>query len=226
MADAGPAADPPAPGPRRVLLVRHGEAEHNATKNWKLVDPALTERGRGQAQQLQGHELLRQADVVIVSPLRRALQTALLVYGADAAARLCELSPLCAERYCHVCDVGRPKSEIVVDTPEIAAWRGFQELPESWMHPRGDRKRWRVGRLALFRAFLRARPEAVVVVIGHGEFFWGLTRGRNMANCEVFDLPVDHLQEPPAPAAGGAAPATDAPPRQDPAPAQAPEPSG
>ena len=68
--------------PRRVLFVRHGQGAHNASiKNWKLIDPPLNEVGLAQAAKLcetlkAGEIKPREFDVVCVSPLTRAMQTA------------------------------------------------------------------------------------------------------------------------------------------------------
>jgi broad specificity phosphatase PhoE len=66
----------------QIHLVRHAEAVHNATKDKNIVDPPLTEYG------VQQSLLLRQTfphhdkvGVVLTSPLRRGIQTALGGFG-------------------------------------------------------------------------------------------------------------------------------------------------
>ena len=70
---------------RTFSFARHGEARHNEfirdgrdTEGRALLDPALTEAGEAQARQLA--EALRpperQFDIIVTSPLCRALQTA------------------------------------------------------------------------------------------------------------------------------------------------------
>ena len=66
-------------GPTRVLLLRHGQSEANATKR-DLPDPLLTDLGRAQAAAWKGAIGRFGAECVLVSPLRRAIQTALLAY--------------------------------------------------------------------------------------------------------------------------------------------------
>merc|ERR1712224_489287 len=66
---------------QRVVLVRHGEGEHNATRNYKLIDPHLTEKGIIQARSLSGHPLFNGVELIVVSPLTRAVQTALEAFG-------------------------------------------------------------------------------------------------------------------------------------------------
>lgn len=172
---------------RKILLVRHGEGFHNANRDWRLSDPRLTERGLAQARTLRDDPRLVDAELVVVSPLARALQTAMEIFGEGPSKGHFVVSPLHSERNAARCDRGRPKTEIVADFPGIQAWEGFAELPENWMHPRSDAKKWRKERLPAFRAWLEARPEQHVVVVGHGEFFRGLC-GKHMDNCEVFDL--------------------------------------
>jgi probable phosphoglycerate mutase len=58
-----------------MLLVRHGQSEWNALGRWQgKADPALTELGRLQAAHAAGR--VGAVDVVVASPLLRALDTA------------------------------------------------------------------------------------------------------------------------------------------------------
>ena len=66
-------------GPSRVLLLRHGQSETNATQR-DMPDPPLTKLGRVQASAWKGAIGRFGAEAVLVSPLRRALETALLAY--------------------------------------------------------------------------------------------------------------------------------------------------
>ena len=62
----------------KVYLVRHGENLANITKefSYKLVDYALTEKGRVQAQQTADYLASQNIDEIFSSPLKRATQTA------------------------------------------------------------------------------------------------------------------------------------------------------
>lgn len=61
-----------------MLLVRHGQSEWNAVGRWQgKADPALTELGRLQA--LHASARVGAVDVIVASPLIRALETARLI---------------------------------------------------------------------------------------------------------------------------------------------------
>ena len=77
-----------------------------------------------------GHPLLASIDLVVVSPLSRAIQTAALAFGEEpqlaavvsatqqpGAKRRILLTPLHTERWTAPCDEGRPKAELALDHP-------------------------------------------------------------------------------------------------------------
>ena len=83
--------------PRPVWLIRHAESEWNALGRWQgQRDPALSERGRGQAEQLAA--ALRAAGIgaIIASDLLRARETAGIVGRAAGVA--VEIDPRLRER--------------------------------------------------------------------------------------------------------------------------------
>ena len=63
-----------------LVFIRHGESEANAREAGGFFsgrwDCALTPRGRMQADSLKGNEMIRGADAVFCSPLKRAADTA------------------------------------------------------------------------------------------------------------------------------------------------------
>ena len=65
----------------RILLVRHGESEWNATRRWQgQADPPLTDLGRTQA--AHAAAALGAVDAIVTSDLQRASATAQVI--ADA----------------------------------------------------------------------------------------------------------------------------------------------
>ena len=130
-----------APGPstsltatKRVCLIRHGQGAHNASiKNWKQIDPPLNEVGLAQAAKLcetlkAGEIKPREFDVVCVSPLTRAMQTA---QGGFKGTKVpFHVTPLLRERMGAPCDAGKPKSELLKLNPEMRGWGGIDQLEE------------------------------------------------------------------------------------------------
>jgi len=171
---------------QRVFLVRHGEGVHNAQRRYCIRDPPLTDRGKNQAASLQGHPSLANCELLVVSPLSRAVETAAIAIGQRPACRVV-LSPLCSERWTGRCDEGRTKSQLVADFPFVADWEGFAGLPENWSHTQKSDQHWFTQRVPAFLDWLRSQPERLVVTVGHGAFFEGLS-GKYLDNCEVGEL--------------------------------------
>jgi len=175
------------------MLVRHGQGEHNVNKDYSLRDPELTARGRSQAESLRGHVDLACAELLVVSPLTRAIQTAQVVWGERPPLPVV-VTPLHSERVDEPCDVGRPKAELEAQFPFLREWGGWTELPEHWTLSKPEDRFWRRERVPAFLAWLRDRPERCIAVVGHGEFFHGLTEAlgaaANMRNCEVRTLMI------------------------------------
>jgi broad specificity phosphatase PhoE len=71
-----------------LFFLRHCEAEHNEQNNNTIPDPPLTLRGQTQAQQVRlmfrQHEILQDQELVVISPLRRTLETANCVFQKTA----------------------------------------------------------------------------------------------------------------------------------------------
>eukprot|EP00929_Paragymnodinium_shiwhaense_P000374 TRINITY_DN100620_c0_g1_i1.p1 TRINITY_DN100620_c0_g1~~TRINITY_DN100620_c0_g1_i1.p1 ORF type:complete len:219 (-),score=30.28 TRINITY_DN100620_c0_g1_i1:129-785(-) len=70
-------------GPRRIVLLRHGQSEQNLT-GLDIPDSPLSDDGLIQAKSWSGKIGALGAEVVLVSPLRRAVQTALLAFEGEA----------------------------------------------------------------------------------------------------------------------------------------------
>merc|ERR1719272_798499 len=81
----------------QFAFIRHGEAEHNilfrnktVEEGFKLYDPPLTEKGIRQSEALSAYVISEglQFDVIVVSCLSRALETAALVFSHLKHARV------------------------------------------------------------------------------------------------------------------------------------------
>jgi broad specificity phosphatase PhoE len=177
-----------------ILCIRHGESTFNAAWAANRTDPMLWDARLSAT----GEEQVRQArvslsrypvELVLVSPLTRALQTAVGLFGGGPSAPSFLVVPLLRERVENSCDVGRGPAELAAEFPEV----DFAHLPQVWWHAEGEPDERGIHlepdpvvqeRVAAFRASLRARRERTIAVVGHGTFLRHLT-GRVLANCEV-----------------------------------------
>jgi broad specificity phosphatase PhoE len=155
-------------GTKRVLFVRHAEGVHNATENWDIPDPELTVKGVGQAQALHAALAARgvfpELELIVVSPLRRTLRTALLAFPTGIP-RL--VSALHRERWSGRCDEGSSAPALCAALPDVATWPGLDTLGDGWWASAPEDV---PARALAFRRWLVARPESTLAVVGHGAF--------------------------------------------------------
>lgn len=173
------------------MLVRHGQGAHNVKDDWSIPDPKLTKLGRRQAENLCDEVELAGAELFVVSPLTRALQTAAIIWGEDPKLP-CVVTPMHSERVDDTCDIGRVKSALEREFPFLRSWGGWDELPEQWPRSKLQDKNWRSERVPIFLEWLRRRPEQRIAIVGHGEFFKEFTEmlgaRTSLKNCEVVTL--------------------------------------
>lgn len=183
--------------PKTILCIRHGESTFNAAWRANPVDPLhfdapLSETGRGQVAQARSALHRYPVEIVLASPLTRALQTARGLFDGHPSAPRIEVAPLLRERVENSCDIGRAPAALATDFPSV----DLAHLEEAWWHREGTPDGRGIcvepipvvqARAAQFKAQVAARPERVLALVGHGTFFFYLT-GKVMANCEVVEL--------------------------------------
>jgi len=109
----------------RILLVRHGESEWNASGRWQgWAESSLSDLGRRQA--FEAAAAVGAVDAIVASDLERAVQTALIVSEAIG--------------------VGPVVTESGLRERNVGDWTGLtrDEIEERWP---GDLDRWRKGEL-------------------------------------------------------------------------------
>lgn len=179
---------------KAILCIRHGQSTFNAFAAESGGDPLHYDARLstlGEQQVRQAREQLREVavDLVITSPLTRALQTAAGLFGDHPSSPTILVEALHRERVENSCDIGRSPALLAQEFPAFV----LDHLPEVWWHTHGDPDERGVCvepletvelRAAEFRRMLMLRPERVIAVVGHGTFFFKLT-GQKLANCEV-----------------------------------------
>jgi broad specificity phosphatase PhoE len=176
--------------PKIVHCIRHGQSTFNAHFLETGEDPLhfdapLTELGLRQVEE-RARELRQYPyEMVITTPLTRAIQTTLGLFGDHPAAPPIHVECLHREHLESSCDVGRPPSLLMQEFPHLSFELGGHNEGEP--DPRGfvyEPSHIFEGRVEQFRRWLLDRPEGMIAVVGHGTFFSRLT-GQYLGNCEV-----------------------------------------
>jgi len=190
-------------GSKRVVFVRHGQAEHNMLFDLgrkeearALRDPELTSVGELQSEATSHNDLLNGVELAVVSPLRRALQTARTIFKDKSSVPFIALPDL-QEIGDLPCDTGRTQRELIAEFPEVDVTE-LDCCKNNWFKKVGlvDQKTGNVrdDGLRLLRArcdrvtrWLANRPEEHIAVVAHHLFFCHLI-GVELANCEAVEM--------------------------------------
>ncbi|KAI2613519.1 phosphoglycerate mutase-like protein [Hypoxylon fragiforme] len=175
---------------KTIILIRHGEAEHNIADDWQLPDPGLTEKGIEESKALasklelifppQSEENCR----IVVSPLKRTLQTAhyglrwLLDRGVPA-----EVRAEWQETTDNPCDIGAELSEIKEEWPDY----DFSSLDPIYPQKTGMYKNSEEAfqtRASFARRWLSERNEDCIIVVTHSGFLKRVVKGPKFRNVE------------------------------------------
>ena len=165
----------------RILLVRHGQSEWNASGRWQgWAESDLSDLGRQQA--FEAAAAVGSVDAIVASDLRRALQTALIISESIG--------------------VGPVLTEPDLRERDVGEWTGRtrEEIEARWP---GDLERWRSGALLsppggepnqdiivrLERGLRRIGRECdggEVLAVSHGGVMRLLERAHGVENPPVF----------------------------------------
>ena len=182
---------------KTVHFLRHAQSGFNEVyadgdPDPMLFDAPLSALGHEQVTEARAAFKVLRFDVIIVSPLTRALQTATGIFG-DRGMPM-EVEALHREYLENSCDVGRHPRALSADFPGLA----FDHLDEAWWYRESEDHNHVespiivqepmdhfFGRIEAFRTSLLARPEDSVLVVGHATFFSHFSGGKKFANCEL-----------------------------------------
>jgi broad specificity phosphatase PhoE len=178
-----------------MIMLRHGQSEFNllftqTRKDPGIVDPVLTPLGHEQAQQAAAALAAEDIRRIMVSPYRRAIQTALPV--ARQLGLTLTVTPLVRERYAFTCDIGSPATELRMAFPDV----DLSHIDEIWWPLQEEPADQVEARAALFRAEMAALNDwAQTLVVTHWGFVMALT-GLSVTNGQI--LRVDPTAPGPA----------------------------
>ncbi len=181
-----------------IYLIRHGQSTFNVHFESNGIDPLhfdapLSSLGVRQVAKARLAAVNLQADLVVTSPLARALETAVGLFEGEPVPIV--VSSLHRERLENSCDVGSKRSALIDAFPSLS----FDHLEETWWHngEKDDRgvsvepDHLFIPRISEFSRWIASRPEPTVVVVGHAGFFQRLT-GRRLENCEIMKWRLEH----------------------------------
>lgn len=164
--------------PPTLHIVRHAQAIHNlCNANHVIPDPNLTDLGHQQSLLLRGNfPFHAQADLVVASPLRRTIYTALQafspVFEAHPDLKLIA-HPDLQETSDVACDTGSDPETLRREVEENGLPVDLSLLYDGWnikkdrYAPTNDAIKCRAREA---RRWLKARPEKDIIVVTHGGF--------------------------------------------------------
>jgi broad specificity phosphatase PhoE len=159
---------------KTVCIIRHGEALHNIQREYyPFPDPPLTPVGLEQASAIT---VDFKPDLVVASPMRRTIQTALIAFGSCPL----EIWPDLRETYDGIWNRGSPISVLQHEFPHL----NFSECKEEWTyeensHERAEKRAERV------RRRVREHPAQNIVLVTHRGFIGYLVERPKFRNCEI-----------------------------------------
>jgi len=180
------------PATKTIVLIRHGQAEHNVNEDYTIFDPALTKLGVQQSKDLSVKFSSINIDLIVVSPLRRTVQTAANIFSSEKYNSVSIIAnELCRESYgLVVCDKRSNLTAIkeefasskvdfsLIATEEDTWWESDKEPPEHLEQ-----------RVREFYRFLKSRPESNIAVVTHHGFlkkFFAFLRTSPVSGAHIY----------------------------------------
>jgi len=170
-------------GPKKVFLLRHGQSLMNLTGE-DIRDSVLSPNGETQARSWKGHAEKFGVEVILVSPLRRAIQTACMAFQAgDTPMVLCRHArELWWDEQVNTPSDWETMGKFLAEMQQIRKGE-IEGVEDALTEQEGEREEDSVSRLV---EVLRNRPERSIAVVCH----WGVIHGISGAsanNCEVVE---------------------------------------
>lgn len=200
---------------KKVLWVRHGEGSHNAAERrvgkerWEEVeakspvyfDPDLNEVGREQSVVLAGafdlatKEHGMKIDLIVVSPLTRAIRTAEIALGAVWMDTPVVAVEMARERFGkNVCDKRRTVAELKSQFPHIDFDRFMVAEEDPWFTEERESVEHVRERVRKLLEWINAIPDVeTIVIVGHSDYMSNAVEVVGLdphwpANCEVVPM--------------------------------------
>ena len=162
---------------KKIYLIRHAQSEANVALDLDITtfyyDAKITSLGVKQCIIAQKKLKDVNFDLMLCSPLTRALQTFSLVFPTPISNTI--ILPLIREHLDHSCDVGRQPSILQKEFPSF----NFNEVKKFWWNnniPIDEKAiNWESiedldKRVKKFKNWINNRPEKNIALVSHGTF--------------------------------------------------------
>ena len=167
-----------------IHLIRHAQAAHNVDHNTSLSDPLLTASGVAEAETfLDGYPFLNRPTLILVSPLRRCIATALSAFDPSTNPRAAHYFDHLPRIVClpHLqettespCDTGSPLSMLKAEYGEHVEFPEDFFGDEEWYKKAGtvfaNDNELLSKRAEFVRNFILQCSDQEIVVVTHGDF--------------------------------------------------------
>ena len=195
---------------KTAIVIRHAESEFNYEldgdndkrfdeKMKKLVDCGITEKGIQKCKEMTGTVT---ADIVVISPLRRAIETAMLIFPGIVTGDVPHvIQPLAAEHLLDTCDIGSDREQLKNRFPWINTsllttdrwWYSGKDLNDIWkdmQSPPFEPEEHFESRVSKLRQYLTTLTDDKIVVVAHSNVIFCLTQYEKEG--EIFGQWVDN----------------------------------
>ncbi|TVY44852.1 putative phosphatase [Lachnellula subtilissima] len=172
-----------------IHILRHGQSLHNIERDYPYRDPPLTEVGRQQARNLR---LLTEPDLILISPMTRTIQTALLAFGPLIDRVKVQICPDLREAHDAICNTGVGRAELTAKFPQFdfsACRETWDYLPHSVEHATLRAQDLRQ-HLSVLSNFYKN-----ILIIAHRGFIAYLVEGSRYDFCGLsFHMPINLIR--------------------------------
>lgn len=186
-----------------IYYIRHGTATHNVDSSGekcyvfeKHTDSKLTKKGENEAKELgKIWKKKNTVDLVIVSPLTRAITTCLHIFGD------CDKKIICLETIRETtCGVHTPnkrktRTELQKLYPSIDFSRLVSDKDTWWKPNEFEKEEFLNKRLNEFKEFVEKRKEKTIAVVAHNsvlsQLFFGKVFHERISHCHPYFIDKD-----------------------------------
>ena len=142
----------------------------------ELIDSPLTSQGRDECLAKREEAKRLNPELIVVSPLHRAVQTAQLTYADRVGVVRFVAHDLCREELgLLMCNKRRPLSESIRDFPNVEFSMTSGEEDTLWMPNEREKPTAKSQRVySLLADYIQHRPEKEISVVGHSAYFFNM----------------------------------------------------